>query len=183
MKNNLLKYSVYSLLALFLFSVTSCDSDDDLPSGSSLVLNTFSYGTDPVSSFESTAAYYNDVVEVQSGVYRTTAFVTDENLTLDINSEFQGMGVLLDIVLYGNQQSAFQTGTYIIDADQDSGNAYVAYDIDYDSNNSLNRGLPLVSGYVSVTPYQTGYAIEINGEDLNGDRFHGIYVGDVNELN
>jgi hypothetical protein len=182
MKNNLFKNSIYSLLALFLFSVTSCDGDDDLPSGPSIVVNSFCYGPDAVSSFESAAAYYNDVVEVRPGVYRTVAFVTDENLTLDVNSEFQGMGVLLDIVLYGNQQSAFQTGTYRIDTDQDSGNAYVVFDVDYDSNNLLNRGLPLLSGYVSVTPYQTGYAIEIDGEDLNGDRFHGIYLGNITLL-
>jgi hypothetical protein len=182
MKNNVLKNTLYSLFALFLCSLISCDSDDDLPSGPSIVVNSFSYGTDATNSFESTAGYYNDVVEAQQGVYRTVAFVTDENLTLDVNSEFQGMGVLLDIVLYGNQESAFQTGTYRIDADQDSGNAYVAYDIDYDSNDSLNRGVPLITGYVSVTPYQTGYAIEIDGEDLNGDRFHGIYLGNLTLL-
>jgi hypothetical protein len=182
MKNKLIKNSVYSLLALFLFSVTSCDGDDDLPSRPSIVVNSFCYGPDPVSSFESTAAYYNDVVEVRSGVYRTAAFVTDENLTLDVNSEFQGMGVLLEVVLYGNRERAFQTGNYIIDTTQDSGNAYVAYNIDYDSNNSLNRGLQLLSGYVTVTPYLTGYAIEIDGEDLNGDRFHGIYLGNITLL-
>ncbi|WP_292889638.1 hypothetical protein [Nonlabens sp.] len=179
MKNSLLKNTFYSLITLFLLSATSCEGDDDLPSGPTIVVNTFFYGPEPVNSFESTAAYYNDVVEVRSEVYRTAAFVTDENLTLDVNSEFQGLGVLLDVVLYGNQETALQTGTYTINADQNSGNAYVAYDIDYDSNNSLNRPLPLVSGYVSVTPYQTGYAIEIDGEDLNGDRFHGIYLGDL----
>ncbi|MFT7285782.1 hypothetical protein [Nonlabens sp.] len=182
MKNNAVKNTVFGLVALFLFSVTSCDSDDDLPSGPPLVVNLFCYGTDSASSFESTKAFYNDVEEVRPSVYRTAAFITDESLTVDMNSELQGAGVLLEIVLYGDRDVVFQSGTYKIDPNQEIGNAFVSYDVDYDSTSSTNRGLILTSGYLRVTPYRTGYAIEIDGDDINGDRFHGIYLGDVTLL-
>ena len=182
MKNNVIRNAVFGLVALFLFSVTSCDSDDDLPSGPPLIVNSFCYGTDSASSFESTDAYYIDVEEVSPDVYRTVAFITDENLTVDVNSDFQGVGVLLEVVLYGNVDLIFQSGTYRIDENQEVGNAGVSYDIDYDSTSTINRGLVLTSGLVRVTPYQTGYAIEIDGVDIDGDRFHGIYLGNVTLL-
>jgi hypothetical protein len=182
MKNNVIKNAFCGLAAVFLFSVTSCDGDDDLPSGPALIVNSFCYGTDSVNSFESTNAYYNEVEEVRPRVYRTAAFVTDENLTVDLNSNFQGIGVLLEIELYGDRNDVFQSGTYKIDANQEVGNAVVSYDIDYDSGNSMNLGLILTSGAVRVTPFETGYAIEIDGKDSNGDRFHGIYLGNVTLL-
>ncbi len=181
MKNKFLKISYHLLLGLFLLSSVSCDSDDDLQV---VVPNTniFCYGPNAASSFETRAAFNNNVMEVASGVYRTAAFLTDGNITVDTNGDFQGTGVIMDVVLYGNQDIAFQSGTYFIDGSQDAGKAFVSYDLDYDAASTDNRGVRLTTGYVKVRPYLTGYAIEIDGEDINGDRFHGIFLGNVTAI-
>ena len=182
MKTRVLKTSTYLLLSFLLINMVACDSDDDLPVVQPVTTNVFCYGPDAASSFETSAAFNNEVIEVANNIYRTTAFVTDGNITVDTNGDFQGIGVLMEVVLNGNQDIAFQSGTYFIDGSQDAGKAYVSYDLDYDATSTDNRGIRLTTGYIKVRPYLTGYALEIEGEDINGDRFHGIYLGNVTEI-
>jgi hypothetical protein len=182
MKNKLLKNSVYSLLALFLFSVTSCDGDDDLTYGPSIVVNSFCYGPDPVSSFFSVEAYNNRVVESGVNIFNTKAIIVDNGIT-EVNGELTGVGILVSVDLFGNRNQNFQSGTYIIGDTELVGDTVVSYFIDYDSSLMNNSGIIIESGNVMVTPYGSGYAIEIDGIDANGDRFHGIYLGEVSELN
>jgi hypothetical protein len=177
MKNNIFKTSSYSLLALLFLSLTACNSDDDLPQLPQVEFNLFTYGPDPVSSFETTTAYYENPAQVSAGVFRTGAFITDQNITLDTNNDLQGAGTVIDLSLFGDIDVPFQPGVYRIDGNQDVASAYVAYNVDFDAANTINRPIPLVSGYVRVTTRDNVYAIEINGDDLNGDFFHGIYLG------
>ncbi|PZX41057.1 hypothetical protein LX97_01838 [Nonlabens dokdonensis] len=181
MKTRLLKISAYLLLSFLITNLIACDSDDDLQVVVP-VTNVFCYGPDSTSTFETRAAFNNDVIEEANNVFRTTAFLTDGNITADSNGALQGAGVLMDVVLYGNQEINFQSGTYLIDGSQDVGRAFISYDIDFDSNSTDNRGIRLVSGNVKVRPYLTGFAIEIDGVDINGDRFHGIFLGNITEI-
>jgi hypothetical protein len=182
MKNNVLKNSVYGLLALFLFSVTSCDSDDDLPLGPTIVVNSFCYGPDASSSFFSVEAYNNRVVESGVNIFNTKAFIVDNGIT-EVNGELTGIGILISVDLFGDRNQNFQSGTYTIGDTELVGDAVISYFIDYDSSLMNNTGIVIESGNVIVTPYGSGYAIEIDGIDANGDRFHGIYLGEVYELN
>lgn len=182
MKMNLLKNSIYGLLALFLISVTSCNSDDDLPLGPVVVANTFCYGPDASNSFFSVEAYNNRVVQSGGNIFNTKAFIVDDGIT-EVNGELTGVGILISVDLFGDRFQSFQSGTYTIGDTELVGDAVISYFLDYDASLMNNTGIALESGYVEVTPYLSGYAIEIDGIDVNGDPFHGIYLGEVSELN
>lgn len=182
MKNNILKNIIFSIVTLFVFSSISCDSDDDLPVGPTIILNSFCYGLDSANSFETTSGFYTDLQEIRSGVFKSNIFLTDENITNGTNGELDGVGSLIELNLYGNQNNILQRGTYRIDNLEEVGNAGVSYLIDFDSTSTSNRGIILVSGYVSVSSYQGGVFVEIDGEDSNGDRFHGIFYGSFTAL-
>lgn len=179
MKSNILKNSISVLAALFIFSAISCDSDDDLPVLPAVVVNTFCYGLEEGDSFETENGYYDNLEEIGPRIYRTSAFLTEANITVDVNGELQGAGALIELKLYGNLDDIFQSGTYIIQNGEEVGNAFVSYLIDFDSTSAINRGIILQSGAVRVSPYQSGYIIEIDGENIDGDRFHGIYLGNI----
>lgn len=171
------KTSSYGLLALLFLGLTACNNDDDLPELPQVVFNLFTYGPDPVASFETTTAYYEDPVQVSDGVFRTGAFITDQNITLDANNDLEGAGTVIDLSLFGDMDFPFQSGVYRIDGNQDVASAYVAYNVDFDAASAINRAIPLVSGYVRVSTRDAVYAVEINGDDVNGDFFHGIFLG------
>lgn len=182
MKNNLLKNAVLGLAALFVLSIVSCDSDDDLPVIEPVQVNVFCYGTDSTESFVSNVAYNFDVIGTSQGVFRTTGIITDDNLTVDDNGAVSGVGSLINMDLFGNAAVIFQNGTYRIGDSEDSGDVVISYSPNYDSSNILIESIRLTNGIVSVRDFRTGYAIEIDGIDVNGDRFHGIYLGNVTQL-
>lgn len=182
MKNNTLKNIVLSIATLFVLSTISCDSDDDLPVGPTIILNSFCYGLDEANSFETVSGFFTDIQEIRSNVFRTNAFITDENIAASNNGSLDGAGSLIELNLYGNQNNVLQRGSYRIGNVQEVGTALVSYSIDYDSANPGNRGINLVSGYVSISNYQGGVFVEIDGEDSNGDRFHGIFYGSFTAL-
>lgn len=183
MNNNLLKNAFYGIAALFLIITTSCDSDDDLPTGPSIIVNTFCYGLDALNSTDVFAAFNREVLETSTtGVFNTRTFIVDENITLE-NGQLDGTGFLITLDLYGNRELEFQSGTYVIGDTEEVGDAVITYFTDYDASMRTNEGVEIVSGLVGVSPYRTGYAIEIDGIDANGDRFHGIYLGEITPLN
>ncbi|WP_405369812.1 hypothetical protein [Nonlabens sp. Asnod2-A12] len=183
MKNNLLRNAFYGIAALFLITTTSCDSDDDLPTGPSITVNTFCYGLDSLNSTDVFDAFNREVLETTTaGVFNTRTFIVDDNITVD-NGQLDGTGFLITLDLYGNREQEFQSGTYAIGDTEDVADAVITYFTDYDASMRTNVGVELVSGFVGVSPFRTGYALEIDGIDANGDRFHGIYLGEVTPLN
>jgi hypothetical protein len=182
MKNKLFKNLVFGIAAVLLFTTISCDSDDDLPVIDPVEVNIFCYGVDGTESFTSSAGYNFDAIGTSSGVFRTTVLITDDNLTVDDNGNASGLGSLINLDLYGNADLNFQNGTYVIGDTEEAGDVVISYSPEYDSANSLIDSIRLIDGLVDVRDYGTGYAIQIDGVDFNGDRFHGIFLGNVTQL-
>lgn len=168
-------------MATALILATSCDSDDDLPTGPVIQVNTFCYG-DQTTNFETVGAFRGETLQVSADAIRTAVTIYGDGVSLNAMDELEGAGVLMQLNFYGNSTAGFQTGLYEITDLEESANVAVGYDLNYDAANMFSSFLSLDSGYVRVETYQTGYAITIDGTDANGDEFHGVYLGNVTLL-
>ncbi len=160
---------------------TSCDSDDDLPVSQPIQVNTFCYG-DQITNFETVGAFRGETQQVSSTGIRTFVTILGDGVTLNDMDELEGAGVLMQLNFYGNSTEGFQTGLYTISDLDEPANATLGYSLDFDAANTFSSFLALDSGFIRVTTYLTGFAISIDGIDDNGDEFHGVYLGNVNQL-
>lgn len=164
------------LLFLILGSA-SCSIDDDAPVLPEIVVNEFCYGVDSAESAGVSAAFNENIESVTNGIYTTKVFITDEGFTVLDNDRLDGNGFLIALTLVGDQNILFQTGNYSINSGTEVANAQVTYFEDFDTSAMINQGTVVESGIVIVRPYSTGYYIQIDGVDREGNDFHGIYLG------
>ncbi|GAK88712.1 hypothetical protein JCM19297_3225 [Nonlabens ulvanivorans] len=165
-------------MAVALVMTTSCDSDDDLPVSQPIQVNTFCYG-DQTTNFETIGAFREEPqVGGGTGVLSEIT-VYGDGLQLNDMEELEGAGVLMQISFYGNSLDDFQTGLYQIATTEEPADASLSYILDYDTTGMFNASVALDSGFIRVETYQTGYAITVDGIDVNGDELHGIYLGNV----
>lgn len=173
---------VMSLLfmATALMATISCDSDDDLPvaRGATVQVNTFCYG-DQTTNFFTTGAYRDETIQISNTAFLTNLDILGQGLTLNGMNELQGTGVLMELSFYGSTAAGFQTGVYDISTLEEPANVSLSYSLDHDPSSMVNAFLDLTSGIITVETFQTGFSIDVDGMDENGDEFHGIYLGNV----
>lgn len=173
---------ILTLVMLFatLMTFNSCDSDDDLPQQNPTQVNVFCYGDqDAEASFNAAGATRGETSQTANSGILTPVTIYSDGIMLDDTDQLDGSGQIIQLQFYGNSLSGFQSGVYTISDLDSTGNVNAQYALNYDSANQFTTFINLPTGFIKVEPFQTGYAITIDGQDVNGDPFHGIYLGNV----
>lgn len=179
-----MKKSVLVLFTVLTLSLTSCTSNDDLPNTqlTNVVFNQFCFGPEASDTIEVARGFIEDPQLVRTNVYTTNVIISDDNITNDMGM-LAGAGSLVTFNFTGNSNFDLQSGLYTIANAVEVRNVTVSYSTTFDATNTINTFITIESGLVLVTPVRTGYLIEVDGEDANGVRFHGNYLGNLTAFN
>lgn len=162
---------------LFMGLLQACSINDDPVQLPPIVVNQFCYGVDTAQIASVNKSFYREAAFVASGVYKTDLLLTSQDFMVSDTDEIDGAGFLIDVDLNGNLDEPLQTGIYSIASGSEFGKAQLTYYEDFDTAVMLNAGINLESGIVVVRPYRTGYFIEIDAVDSEGNEFHGSFLG------
>lgn len=174
-----MKKTLLLLLSVIFLSITSCNSDNDLPQIPAFIPNQICYGLDGTINLEN--AFFNNPVAGANNTFQTLVITTSTGITSDMGA-LDGSGFITSFNFTGNQDFAIQSGVYTIANTNNVGDVTVTFDPDYDSSSTTNTTLNIESGQVRVTPYRTGFLIEVRGTDEEGNLFHGNYLGNLTPL-
>lgn len=167
-----MKKIVLLFLSVIIFS---CNSDDDLPELPETEFNLFTYG-ESMTDQEIFRAFNSDSDEFVPDIFRTNVLITDDNFEA-VDDVLEGVGFAIELSLYGNFNEPLQPGNYTINNTQEIASASVLYSLNYDASQSLNTVISIESGIVAVRNFDTGYFIQIEAIDVNGNTFRGNFIG------
>ncbi|MEE2800766.1 MAG: hypothetical protein VX550_01140 [Bacteroidota bacterium] len=175
-------FPIKLVLSLFLIiGINSCSNDDDLPELPPITFNVFCYGPDLQNNQGVRPAYLEEFLQISSDTYSTQLLITDENIT-ENSGTLSGTGFAIDLEFFGNRNTPLQSGTYEINSTQEIGDVNAGFSENYDTGNNLNVITAFESGFIRVSPYSTGFYIEIDAVYNTDERFHGIFLGNVTQL-